>query len=115
MHITDASKRKRNIMRKLTTLAATFTLVLLPSVLLAHGGGTHVRGTVTAADSTHIEVKTEDGHTVSIPVNASTKYFRGKEAATAADAVVGSRAVVHRDKDGNATEVHLPAQKPAAK
>ncbi|MGH9367132.1 MAG: hypothetical protein ACRD3M_05600 [Thermoanaerobaculia bacterium] len=102
-------------MRRLALLAAVLALILLPAVLLAHGGGTHVKGTVAAADSSRIEVKTEEGQTVSIPVNNSTKYFRGKEAATAADASVGSRVVVHRAKDGTATEVRLPAPKPAAK
>lgn len=102
-------------MRKLATLAAALALVLLPAVLLAHGGGAQVKGTLTTVDSAHIQVKTEDDHVVSIPVNASTKYFKGKGPATAADAVVGSRVVVHRAKDGTAIEVRLPAPKTKAK
>ncbi len=98
-------------MRKLAILAAALAWVLLPAVLLAHGGGAQVKGTLTAVDPAHIEVKTEDGHVVSIPVNASTRYFKGKAAGTAGDAVVGSRVVVHRAKDGTAIEVRLPAPK----
>jgi hypothetical protein len=98
-------------MRRLAILATALVLVLLPAVLFAHGGGAQVKGTLTAADSAHLEVKTEDGHSVSIPVNASTRYFKGKGPGTAADAVVGSRVVVHRSKDGTAVEVRLPSGK----
>ncbi|MGH9315791.1 MAG: DUF5666 domain-containing protein [Thermoanaerobaculia bacterium] len=94
-------------MRKLTTFVVAISILVVPQILLAHGTGSHVMGTVTAVDSAHIEVKTQDGQPVSVPINSSTKYFKGKAGAAATDVTVGARVVVHRGKDGVATEVRL--------
>src|SRR5215467_6325370 len=99
-------------MRKTTAL--TLLLILLTaSLALAHGGHGHVMGTVAALTADHIEVKTKDGKTVSVPLTQTTKYLKGDKPATASDATVGTRVVVHLGEGGAAEEIHLPAEKPA--
>ncbi|HEY2739367.1 MAG TPA: hypothetical protein VGK45_13250 [Thermoanaerobaculia bacterium] len=99
-------------MRK--TMVLTTLLILLVSVLaFAHGGHPHVLGTVTALTADHIEVKTKEGKTVSVPLTKTTKFLQGDQPATAADAKVGSRVVVHLGEGGAAVEVHLPALNPS--
>ncbi|MDQ2978578.1 MAG: hypothetical protein M3R62_05120 [Acidobacteriota bacterium] len=84
--------------------------VLVPGVLLAHEGHRHVMGTVTAVDANHIEIKTQDGKSSSVPISAATKYTKGskgKTAGAASDLKVGSRVVIDLAKDGSAKEVRL--------
>jgi hypothetical protein len=57
-------------------------------------------------------VKGEDGKEVHIVITSKTRFSRGKATATAADAKVGLRVVVHLGEDGNAAEVQLPEDKP---
>lgn len=88
--------------------------VLVPGTVLAHEGHNHVMGTVTAVDATHVEVKTKDGNSSSIPLSAATKYYKGskgKTAGAASDLKVGSRVMIDLAKDGTAHEVRLPSGK----
>ena len=88
--------------------------VLVPGVLLAHEGHHHVMGTVTAIDANHIEIKTKDGKASSVPLSATTKYYKGSKGKTAgavSDLKVGSRVMIDLAKDGSATEVRLPSGK----
>jgi hypothetical protein len=103
-------------MRKTTTVATLFILLtgLSAALAVAHGGHPHVLGTVTALTADHIAVKTKDGKTVSVPFTAATKFLKGDQPATAADAKVGSRVVVHLGEGDVAVEVHLPAPTPDA-
>jgi len=98
-------------MRKTTILTTLVILliVLTSALAFAHGGHPHVLGTVTALTADHIEVKTKDGKTVSVPFTKTTKFLKGDQPATAADAKIGSRVVVHLGEGGAAVEVHLPA------
>jgi hypothetical protein len=92
--------------------------VLVPGVLLAHEGHHHVMGTVTAVDAIHVEVKTTDGKSSSVPLSAETKYYKdskGKVAGAASDLKVGSRVVIDLGKDGTAHEVRVhPGKTPSA-
>lgn len=88
--------------------------VMVPAALLAHEGHRHVMGTVTAVDTTHIEIKTTDGKSSSVPLSAATKYYKdskGKTAGAASDLKVGSRVVIDLAKDGTAKEVRLHSAK----
>ncbi len=92
-------------------LAAT---VLVPGVLQAHEGHRHVMGTVTAVDATHVEIKTKDGKSTSVPISSSTKYYKGSKGKTAgavSGLTVGTRVMIDLAKDGSASEVRLPAGK----
>jgi hypothetical protein len=83
--------------------------VALPLVLLAHGTGNKVMGTVTAvhAAMNHLEVKTSDGHVVGVKVNDATKFTRAGHAATFADLKEGSRVVVTTTGTGDARTATL--------
>jgi hypothetical protein len=89
-------------------------LLVLPGVALAHGHG-HVMGTIRAVHSDHLDVQTNDGKSVSIPLAKATRYFRGSARATAAGLKAGARVVVHLAADGSAAEIRLPAATAAAR
>ncbi len=85
-------------MRK--TLALALSLAALSATnLFAHGNHVHTMGTVVAVDARHIEVKTQDGKTVSIQLTQDTKYVRAKTPAKASDVAVGTRVMVESKKD----------------
>jgi hypothetical protein len=96
--------------RSIAGLLVALVVAALPAAALAHAGG-HVLGTLTAFDAKHLEVKTREGTTVSVPLTDKTRYFVGEAPGAAADLAVGSRVVVHLDTDKTAVEVHLPPKK----
>ena len=49
----------------------------LTGALWAHGGKPHYMGEVTAVDAAHIELKLQDGKTVSVKLDKDTKVFNG--------------------------------------
>jgi hypothetical protein len=102
-------------MRKSTTVLLLATLLATPGSLLAHAGHHHVMGTISAMDAAHIQVRTKDGKSVSVPVGAATKYFKGKAAGSLSDAKVGARVVVDLDENGKAEQVHLSSGAAASK
>lgn len=98
-------------MRKSLILSLAILFALAPALVLAHGKG-HVKGTISSIGPDHLMVKGKDGKEVHVMLTSKTKFLKGKAAATAADAKVGSRVVVHLGDDGNAAEVQLPKDKP---
>jgi hypothetical protein len=51
-----------------------------PALVFAHEGHTHkVLGTVVSSDDPHFDIKTADGKTVTIMIDADTKVTRGTE------------------------------------
>jgi hypothetical protein len=75
----------------LTILAVALTL---PAVAYAHGGHTHkVVGTVTAIDGNHLTVKTTDGKSAMVMLDAKTKITQGKATLAASAIKVGTRIV----------------------
>ncbi len=101
-------------MRKVFGFLFLAGAVLVPGALLAHEGQNHVMGTVTVVDATHVEIKTKDGKSSSVPLSAATKYYKGskgKIAAAATDLKVGARVMIDLAKDGTAHEVRLPSAK----
>jgi Cu/Ag efflux protein CusF len=83
---------------------------IVPALVFAHGGHKHVPGTVESMNASTITVKTSTG-LISVPLSASTRYFRGsntKHPATANDVENAMRVVVHLGGDGKALEVHIP-------
>ena len=98
----------KTFFRSLSVAAA----LLVSGVLLAHEGHKHVMGTVTAVDATHVEVKTTDGKSSSVPLAPGTKYYKGSKGRIpgASSALkVGTRVMIDLAKDGSASEVRLPA------
>jgi hypothetical protein len=98
-------------MRKVAVSLSFIALASFAGTVSAHPGHQHkALGTVVAVDASHVEIKTKDGKTVSVLLNAETKYLKGKAVAAATDVKVGQRvAVTYVEKDERhvATEVQL--------
>ncbi len=93
-------------------LAAAFTFTT--TFALAHGTGQHVLGTVTAIDSSHVEVKTPKGAIVSVNLTRDTRFKEKGNPKSKEQPVVGDRVVIEATKDNKtltATEVHFSAGK----
>ena len=85
-------------------------LAALPA--FAHGGGAHVKGTVTAVSADQIKVQGADGKETAVKVTEKTQFVRGDAPAGVADVKVGERVVIHARRQGSgleAVEVHLGA------
>lgn len=98
-----------------TIIAAAF--LLMTTAAFAHGTGQHVLGTVTAIDSTHVEVKTPKGATVSVNLTKDTRFKEKGNPKSKEQPVVGDRVVIEATKDNKiltATEVHFSAGKRVA-
>ena len=84
-------------MRRMTLLAALLVLAGVVAVVpsYAHEGHKHtVMGTVVAQHDGQLEVKTTDGKTVTVGVNAKTSVLKGKTKADLAAVTAGQRVVV---------------------
>jgi uncharacterized protein DUF5666 len=90
-------------MTKRIALAVALSLALA-GTLRAHGGFTHVMGTVTAMDATHVEVKTKAGKTVSVKLTEATKFIKDGAAAAAKDLQIGQRVAVEAKGHADALE-----------
>jgi hypothetical protein len=76
-------------------LALSLFSVIASASLFGHEGHDHrVLGTVVTATAEQVEIKTKEGKTVIIALNAQTKYLRGDAKAAAADLAAGDRVVV---------------------
>lgn len=97
-------------------------VVSLPAVVAAHEGEDHMKhkkvmGTVVSVDAEkgHLDVKTKDGKSTTISLDAKTKYYKGDKSAAIGDVAVGAHVVVTTmDHSGMkmAMEVRLAAPKP---
>ena len=97
-------------MTKRNVALALALCLALAGPLLAHGGFTHVMGTVEAMDATHVEVKTKAGKVVSVKLSEATKFTKAGAAAAASDMQVGQRVSVEAKRKGEdleASEVKL--------
>jgi hypothetical protein len=92
---TNTTKSKIHI-----AILAIVSLALLPGIATAHGGETHVTGTVTKISETSVTVKTTAGKSVEVGVDAKTTYTHAKQPIRKADIKAGDRIVIH------AVEVH---------
>ena len=107
--------------KSLVAVAVAFAL-LLPVAALAHEGHAHkVMGTISSINGGNLMVKTTDGKTVMVMLDAKTKITQGKTTVTAAALKVGDRVVAEGAEDKAmimATSVQLgvvPAEAPAKK
>lgn len=105
-------------MTKTWMLAALVAIALvLPAAGWAHEGHAHkILGTISAIEANRVQLKTPEGKTVSVVVNAKTTYARGKQKVDASALKVGERIVaeVASEKDMIATAVTMAAAAPVA-
>ena len=98
-------------MKRWALMTAVF-LGLAASPLLAHGGGPHLKGTVSAIAPDQITVKDTDGRESQAKITPQTRFMRGKAVGKREDLHQGDRIVVHTRKQGDgleAVEVHYGA------
>ena len=97
-------------------VCAVVAALAVPAVGLAHEGHAHkVMGTVSSVDGKNIMVKTTDGKTVMVMMDAKTKITRGKVKAEAAELKVGERVVAEGPEEKEmimATSVQLAVAAP---
>jgi hypothetical protein len=80
--------------RKWIAAFAFVGLLGVAAIAAAHEGHVHkVFGTVTAITGEKVEMKTPEGKTVTVIVNAKTTYARGKQKVDATAMRVGERIV----------------------
>src|SRR2546425_10657661 len=80
--------------KKWITAVALAGALVVPAVAHAHEGHAHkVMGTVSSVDGNHVMVKTTDGKTVMVMLDAKTTITRGKTKLDAAAVKVGERVV----------------------
>ena len=84
-------------------------LGLATSPVFAHGGGAHLKGTISALTADRITVKAADGHEAEAAITEQTLFVRGRTAGKRGDLKQGDRVIVHTRKKGSgleAVEIH---------
>jgi hypothetical protein len=90
-------------MKKLASLMALF-LGLAAFPVLAHGGGPHLKGTVSAIAPDQITVKDADNREWQAKITPQTRFSRWKAVGNREDLHQGDRVVVHTRKKGDGLE-----------
>jgi hypothetical protein len=90
-------------MKKLAPIMAVF-LGLAAFPVIAHGGGPHLKGTVSAIAPHQITVKEADGHEWQAEITPQTRFVRSKAVGNREDLHQGDRVVVHTRKKGDGLE-----------
>jgi hypothetical protein len=109
------------MVRTFLIAAVAALAIALPAVARAHGGHAHkVMGTVSSVDGAHLTVKTTDGKTVMVMVDAKTNITQGKTKLTAAALKPGDRVVAEGPEEkamimATAVRVGVPAAAAAKK
>ena len=90
-------------MTRRTVLSLALLVGPAATPAFAHGGGPHLKGTVSAISADQITVAAEGGPAVA-KITPDTRFVRGKAAGKRADLKQGDRVVVHTRKKGDALE-----------
>jgi hypothetical protein len=80
--------------RKRAVLSALFLLLASVQVGFAHGGATHVMGTISKVSAESVTVHTTDNKDVEVGLNAKTAYTRDKKKVAATEMKVGERVMI---------------------
>ena len=75
-------------------VVCSLAILLFAALLQAHGNATHIIGTVTAINGSHVTVQDKAGKSTVVMLEKTTKYFKDKKPAAVADLQVGSRVVI---------------------
>jgi hypothetical protein len=85
---------ERFMTRTLLGAIAIVVALAVPASVLAHEGHAHkIMGTVSSIDGAHLMVKTTDGKTVMVMLDAKTRITQGKAKVAASALKVGDRVV----------------------
>lgn len=80
-------------------IACSMTMLISAALLLAHGDATHIMGTITAVQGDHVTVKQQDGKSVMVMMQKTTKYMKAEKPAASADMKAGTRVVIDAKMD----------------
>ena len=80
--------------RRMHALTAALALILGSAVAYAHNGVEHVMGTVTAVTDSSITVDTAKHTSVTVLLDATTKFTKNDAQMTRKDVKVGDRVVI---------------------
>ena len=75
-------------------MVCALATLLFAALLQAHGNATHIIGTVSAVDGSHVTVQDKAGKSTVVMLEKTTKYFKDKKPAALADLQIGSRVVI---------------------
>jgi hypothetical protein len=98
---------------KALSIALLFALILTGPAAAHEGHAERVLGTVAAIDDQSVAIRTKDGKTLRVALDAQTVVFRGDEKVARTDIAVGDRAVVSVGSKSNkhvATQIRLGAK-----
>jgi len=90
-------------MKKRALMMAVF-LGLAAFPVLAHGGGPHLKGTISAIAQDQITVKDAEHHEWQAKITPQTRFIRSKAVGNRGDLHQGDRVVVHTRKKGDGLE-----------
>jgi hypothetical protein len=93
---------------KRTIVAIVLLFDLGAAALLAHGGGPHLKGTVSSIGADQITVAGTDGRSAVVKITPQTEFVAGKAAGKREDLKEGDRVVVHtRKRDGGLEAIEI--------
>jgi hypothetical protein len=103
-------------------IAFLLAFMLSAVFIYAHGGATHLTGTITAIEGDHVQIKDQAGKSVMVMLGKTTKYLKSDKASTKAELKVGTRVLIDAKMDEKmkmyaAEEINIgvtEAAKPAA-
>ena len=82
-------------------------LLVCGTVLLhAHGGMTHVMGTVTAMSGNSVTIETTDKKTIEVQLTDTTTFMNGSRPGNRKELKVGDRVVIHAMKVKDVLQAH---------
>lgn len=82
-------------MKNWIVAAVVMTALAIPAIGRAHEGHLHkVLGTIASVQGDHVEIKTNDGKSITVMLDKKTQVTRGKETLNATALKVGDRASV---------------------
>jgi len=87
--------------RRMQALSAILTLIIGSAIAYAHNGVEHVMGTVTTVSDSSITVDTVKHTSVTVLLDASTKYTKNDAQITRQDIKVGDRVVIDAKENGD--------------
>jgi preprotein translocase subunit YajC len=86
---------------------ASLIACLSVGLAFAHGGGAHVKGTVTSITADTITVRTPAGETRSVHFDAGTVFEKSQRKATVKDLKTGDRVVIDVTDAGGSARATL--------
>jgi len=83
-------------------------VLLIPALLLAHGGHKHktIMGIVKSIDASHVNLTTKAGKSVAVPLAENTMFMRGKKMVASDQVKPGTRVVIVLGEDDK-TAAHV--------